>query len=73
MHRRLPPLNAVRAFEAAARHASFSKAAAELNVTHGAISRHVKGLEAWLGRVLFERRTRQVVLTGAGRRSMDLG
>ncbi len=66
MHRRLPPLNALRAFEAAARHASFTKAAAELCVTHGAVSRHVQALEAWLGRPLFERRNRQVALTEAG-------
>lgn len=66
MHRRLPPLNALRAFEAAARHASFTKAAAELHVTHGAVSRHVQALEAWLGRPLFERRNRQVVLSESG-------
>ena len=67
MHRRLPPLNALRAFEAAARHASFTKAADELHVTHGAISRQVQTLEAWLGRPLFERHNRRVVLTEAGR------
>jgi len=65
MHRRLPPLNALRAFEAAARHASFTKAADELCVTHGAISRQVQALEAWLDRTLFERRNRRVVLTPA--------
>lgn len=63
--RRLPPLNAVRAFEAAARHESFSAAAEELNVTHGAISHQVKALEEWFGMALFERRTRAVRLTQA--------
>ncbi len=62
----LPPLHAVRAFVAAAKHESFTLAAAELHVTHGAISRQVKGLEAYLGVSLFERRTRQVVLTTQG-------
>ena len=66
MHRRLPPLNAVRAFEAAARHASFTKAADELHVTHGAISRQVQALETWLDLPLFERHNRRVVLTEAG-------
>lgn len=66
MHRRLPPLNAVRAFEAAARHASFTRAADELRVTHGAVSRQVQVLEAWLGMPLFERLNRRVVLTEAG-------
>jgi LysR family glycine cleavage system transcriptional activator len=66
MHRRLPPLNALRAFEAAARHGSFTKAADELHVTHGAISRQVQTLEAWLDQLLFERHNRRVVLTEAG-------
>jgi LysR family glycine cleavage system transcriptional activator len=66
MHRRLPPLNALRAFEAAARHASFTKAADELHVTHGAVSRQVRTLEAWLAQPLFERHNRRVVLTEAG-------
>jgi LysR family glycine cleavage system transcriptional activator len=66
MHRRLPPLNALRAFEAAARHASFSRAADELHVTHGAVSRQVQALEAWLDLLLFERHNRRVVLTEAG-------
>lgn len=63
---RLPPLNAVRAFAAAARHQSFSRAALELHVTHSAISRQIKALEAHLGVALFERKTRQVLLTAAG-------
>src|SRR5262245_24919832 len=66
MARRLPSLNALRAFECAARHASFSLAAAELNVTHAAISRHIRDLEAWLGATLFTRTGRGVVLTEAG-------
>ncbi|TNC12876.1 transcriptional regulator GcvA [Methylobacterium terricola] len=68
MHRRLPPLNALRAFEAAGRHASFTLAAAELGVSHGAVSRHVQALEAWLQLPLFERHNRRVVLTEVGRR-----
>ncbi|MEO8021401.1 transcriptional regulator GcvA [Polaromonas sp.] len=63
---RLPPLNAVRAFSAAARHQSFTRAALELYVTHSAISRQIKALEAHLGVDLFERKTRQVLLTAAG-------
>ena len=66
MHRRLPPLNAVKAFEAAARHGSFTRAADELHVTHGAVSRQVQMLEAWLGLPLFARHNRRVVLTEAG-------
>jgi LysR family glycine cleavage system transcriptional activator len=65
--RKLPPLNAVRAFEAAARHLSFSKAAKELFVTHGAISKQVATLEAWLGTPLFKRTPTQLTLTEAGR------
>ncbi len=66
MHRRLPPLNALKAFEAAGRHGSFTLAAEELRVTHGAVSRHIQTLEAWLGILLFERHNRRVVLTEAG-------
>lgn len=64
---KLPPLNAIRAFEAAARHVSFSKAAEELHVTRGAISRQVALLESWLGQPLFLRSSSQVILTNAGR------
>ena len=65
--RRLPPLNALRAFEAAARLASFKNAAEELGVTHGAVSRHVGLLEDWLGPpALFRRLNRRVVLTPTG-------
>jgi len=63
---RLPPLHAVRAFAAAARHLSFTRAAAELHVTHSAISRQVRALEEHLGVLLFERRVRQVLLTPQG-------
>jgi len=65
--RKLPPLNSVRAFEAAARHVSFTKAAEELSVTHGAISRQVALLEEWFGRPLFRRSSSQLTLTEAGR------
>ena len=63
---RLPLLNSLRAFEAAARHQSFKKAASELHVTDGAVSRHIHKLELQLGRPLFERHHRQIVLTDAG-------
>jgi len=66
-HPPMPPLNALRAFDAAARHLSFSKAAAELNVTPAALSHRIKGLEAFLGIKLFRRRTRRIELTDAGR------
>jgi len=64
--RRLPPLAALRAFEAAARHLSFKRAADELAVTPTAVSHQVRLLEDTLGQRLFERRTRRVVLTSAG-------
>ncbi len=67
MTRRLPPLNAVRAFEAAGRHVSFTRAAVELSVTHGAVSRQVALLEEWLGTALFLRTPSQLTLTEAGR------
>lgn len=66
MARRLPPLNALRAFEAAARHLSFTKAAEELHVTQAAISHQVKGLEDRLGVALFRRANRSLRLTEAG-------
>ena len=66
MSRRLPPLNALRAFEAAARHLSFAKAAHELNVTPAAISHQIKGLEDYLGVKLFRRAKRAIWLTEAG-------
>ena len=63
---RLPPLNALRAFEAAGRHLSFTKAARELNVTQAAVSHQIKGLEAYLGLALFIRQNRGLALTPAG-------
>ncbi len=62
----LPPLNAVQAFEAAARHLSFTRAAEELFVTHGAVSRQVKKLEEHLGVLLFKRLPRSLALTEQG-------
>jgi len=67
MSRTLPSLKALRAFEAAARHLSFSRAAEELGVTQGAVSRQIKALEAYLGVMLFRRLTRALELTEAGR------
>jgi LysR family glycine cleavage system transcriptional activator len=63
----LPPLNALRAFEAAARHMSFSRAAEELHVTPAALSHQIKGLEEFLQVKLFVRKTRSIDLTDAGR------
>lgn len=65
--RRLPPLNALRAFEAAARHLSFKLAAQELSVSQSAISHQVKGLEEFLGFSLFVRGTRSIELTRRGK------
>ena len=64
--RQLPPLNAIRAFEAAARHLSFNRAAEELHVTPSAISHQVRTLESTLGVVLFHRHSRQIALTEPG-------
>ncbi|MGH7085966.1 MAG: LysR family transcriptional regulator, partial [Acetobacteraceae bacterium] len=64
---RLPPLSALRAFEAAARHLSFSEAALELNVTPAAISHQIHALEADLGVALFHRRNRAIALTPSAR------
>jgi LysR family glycine cleavage system transcriptional activator len=66
MARRLPPLNALRAFEAAARHLSLNRAAEELHVTQAAISHQVKALEEHLGRKLFRRLNRALLLTDDG-------
>ena len=66
MLRRLPPLNAVRAFEAVARNGSVTRAARELSVTQGAVSRHVGALEHWLGARLVERAQRGIRLTVQG-------
>jgi LysR family glycine cleavage system transcriptional activator len=67
MPRRLPPLNALKAFEAAARRESFTRAAEELNVTQGAVSQQVKSLETTLGLKLFKRERQRLVITEAGR------
>jgi LysR family transcriptional regulator, glycine cleavage system transcriptional activator len=67
MLRRLPPLNALKAFEAAARSESFTRAAEELSVTQGAVSHQVKALESTLGIKLFNRERQRLVITEAGR------
>ncbi len=67
MSRRLPPLSSLRPFEAAARHESFSRAAEELHITHGAVSHQVRALEEHLGATLFARHGKRVTLTAAGR------
>lgn len=63
---RFPPLNALRTFEAAARHLSFTRAAEELHVTQAAVSHQIKGLEDWLGIPLFRRLNRRLLLTEDG-------
>src|SRR6185369_1650569 len=67
MRPRLPPLNALKAFEAAARHESFTRAAEELCVTQGAVSHQVKALEAELAVKLFNRERQRLIITEAGR------
>lgn len=69
---RLPPLNALRAFEAAARRLSFTQAAEELNVTPGAISQQIRQLEDFAGTPLFKRTGRSVLLTDAAQASLPL-
>ena len=66
MSRRLPPLNSLRVFEAAARHLSFTRAAEELFVTQAAVSHQIKALEEFLGLKLFRRRNRSLLLTEEG-------
>ncbi|PKF80846.1 transcriptional regulator [Vibrio sp. vnigr-6D03] len=66
MSRRLPPLNSLRVFEAAARHLSFTRAAEELFVTQAAVSHQIKTLEDYLGLKLFRRRNRSLLLTEEG-------
>jgi len=68
MARKLPPLNALRAFEAAARHLSFTRAADELYVTQAAVSHQVKALEEHLGIKLFKRLNRALMLTDEGQK-----
>lgn len=72
MLRRLPSLNALKAFEAAARHESFTKAADELAVTQGAVSHQVKGLEVELGLRLFNRERQRLHITEAGRSYLEV-
>lgn len=67
MERNLPPLNAIKAFEAAARHLNLTHAAEELGVTQGAISKQVIALEDYIGTKLFERAPNGLVLTDEGR------
>jgi len=62
----LPPLNTLRAFDAAARHGNLSRAAEALHVTHGAVSKQIAALEAWLGTPVFERTARGLIPTEAG-------
>lgn len=71
MSRRLPSLNALHAFEAAARLESVTRAAGELHVTHGAVSRQIKALEGELGKALFTRQGRGLSLTPTGLRLRD--
>ena len=70
--RRLPPLNGLRAFEAAARYLSFTKAAEELHVTPAAVSQQVKHLEDYFGVQLFRRLTRALLLTDAGQAALPV-
>src|SRR5471032_2574865 len=70
MTERLPPLNALKAFESAARHLSFKRAAQELSVTPAAISHQVKALEDYLGPALFQRLNRGLELTPAARAAL---
>ena len=72
MSRKLPPLNSLRAFESAARHLSFTKAANELCVTQAAISHQVKILEGYLKQNLFIRLTRELQLTDTGRKLLPV-
>ncbi|WP_421863118.1 transcriptional regulator GcvA [Parvibaculum sp.] len=69
--RDLPPLAALKAFEATARLGSLTAAAVELFVTHGAVSRHIRALEDWTGVALFERTGKRLKLTDAGARYRD--
>lgn len=71
MPQSLPPLTALRAFEAAARHSSFSRAARELHVTPAAVSHQIRGLEKYLGLTLFHRKGRRLVLTEQGQAAAE--
>src|SRR5258705_13469868 len=72
MPRQLPPLNALKAFEAAARSESFTRAAEELCVTQGAVSHQVKSLEETLGIKLFNRERQRLIITDAGREYLNV-
>src|SRR3954466_9726998 len=72
LRRSIPQLNALRSFEAAARHQSFTRAADELCVTQGAVSHQVKALEAELGLKLFNRERQGLVITEAGRNYFEI-
>lgn len=72
MNRKLPPLNALRAFEAAARHLSFTRAAEELHVTHGAVSQQIKRLEDYYQQLLFVRSSGKVSLNAAGQQLLPV-
>ncbi len=72
MPRRLPSLNALKAFEAAARHGSFTRAAEELHVTQGAVSHQVKALELELGLKLFRRARQRLVISDAGKSYLEV-
>ncbi|MEQ9039066.1 MAG: LysR family transcriptional regulator, partial [Silicimonas sp.] len=66
MKRPPPPLHLIRSFECAARHLSFTRAAGDLGYTQAAISTHIRALEQYVGRKLFVRRARSLVLTEIG-------
>jgi len=70
--RRLPPLNSLKTFEAAARLGGVVPAADELCVSHGAVSKQLANLETWMGVALFDRRARRLVLTAAGRELLEV-
>ena len=70
--KRLPPLNALRVFEAAARHLSFTKAAEELHVTPGAVSQQIKALEDFIGAPVFRRQKRSLLLTDEAQASLPV-
>ncbi len=72
MRRRLPSLNALKAFEASARQESFTQAANELCVTQGAVSQQVKALESELGVRLFRRERQRLIITEAGRTYLEV-
>ena len=68
--RRLPPLNALRAFETAARHMNFTRAAEELSVTPGAVSQQIQNLEDYVGAALFKRTAKGLLLTDAAQTAL---